>query len=1092
MLCRDLELDEILKAIGVQVNRIFDTSNLGISLYEEGSDEWVLAHAILYGENDPLKGKRFSIKSGLNGYIIRNRAVLLFRNRQENKEFHKAQGISALGKFSLSWMGVPLISGDKIVGSMAIQDYGKENLYNEQDLNLFSIIASQVAAIIDRKRAEEALKKSVTKYKYLFDSMPNGYYLSNHEGYLVDANPAFIRMLGYDSLEELKSVYLPTDIYVSESERENSSENSEFIDRTEHYRLKKKDGRIIWIEDNARYIKDNEGTVLYQEGLCKDITDRKHAEEINLALFEISNAVNTTQDLEDLYASIHKSLGRIIDLTNFHISLYDRKQDALTFVYWIDTIDQAPKNFQIHNISSPQTQSHTAEVIMTGKPVLHSKEQFIKILHQRGVQPRFSISDTWLGVPLKIKEEVIGAMVAHSFVKSNFYTQKDMDLLVAVSEQVALAIERKRSEDRLQRSETRFRRLIHDIPEIAIQGYRLDGTTTYWNQASERLYGYTEQEAIGRNLLELIIPPEMQSGVEESMQQMAQTGKAIPSSELYLMKKDGSQVAVYSNHALVQLPDSPYELFCLDIDLTERKRAEAAQRESEERYKEFMRLSLEPIYMFDPKTNKILEANPAFEKILGYTSDEIVRLTIYDVITHDQASIDYNTNRIMMFGATDIGDRLWRRKDGRVFPVHVTANKLNINGKQIIFVIARDLTERKQAEAKRSELEAKNTQLQKVESLGRMAGAVAHHFNNQLSVVLGNLEIVLDDLPDDAESRQNLFQAFEAGHKAAEVSQQMLSYLGQISGKHELINLSEVCRQSLSLLQVAAPKGIILKIDVPASGPFILAAKGQIQQILANLISNAWESIPDDQGTIGLTIKIVSYADIPISRRTPLEWQPQPIPYACMEVSDTGCGISSNDIGQLFDPFFTTKFTGRGMGLPVVMGMVKAHGGCITVDSEPECGSVFRIYLPISTGKITLSLEQEKPAAAPAQKVENGCTVMLIEDEEMVRKIAKAMLTRLGYAVIEAQDGVEAVKLFQEHQTEIDCVLSDLTMPRMNGWETLTALRKAGADVPVILASGYDKNTVMAGDHPELPQAFLNKPYSMAALKDVLTEVIRL
>ena len=168
---------------------------------------------------------------------------------------------------------------------------------------------------------------------------------------------------------------------------------------------------------------------------------------------------------------------------------------------------------------------------------------------------------------------------------------------------------------------------------------------------------------------------------------------------------------------------------------------------------------------------------------------------------------------------------------------------------------------------------------------------------------------------------------------------------------------------------------------------------------------------------------------------------------------------------------------------------MKTHNGCITVDSESEIGTVFQVYLPASTEK--KSVKHEK-LPLPKGNVGNGGTVLLVEDDASVRNMAKKMISRLGYKVIEAQDGVEAVRLFQEHQNEIDCVLSDLTMPRMNGWETLTALREKGTDVPVILASGYDETTVMAGDHPELPQGFLNKPYSMAALKDVLREAIRL
>ncbi|MCA1795723.1 MAG: response regulator, partial [Desulfobacteraceae bacterium] len=202
---------------------------------------------------------------------------------------------------------------------------------------------------------------------------------------------------------------------------------------------------------------------------------------------------------------------------------------------------------------------------------------------------------------------------------------------------------------------------------------------------------------------------------------------------------------------------------------------------------------------------------------------------------------------------------------------------------------------------------------------------------------------------------------------------------------------------------------------------------------MTNLFTNARESLPENQGSIRLSIQTVSHEDLSTTRRFPLDWQPQDIFYACLKISDTGCGISKKDIGNLFDPFYTTQFTGRGMGLPVTMGFLKTHGGCIAVDSEAGRGSVFRVYLPVKTE--IKSVKHEK-VTTPKENVENGGTVLLIEDEASVRYMGKAMLTRLGYAVIEAQDGVEAMRLFQEHQNEIACVLSDLTMPRMNGWET--------------------------------------------------------
>jgi len=413
---------------------------------------------------------------------------------------------------------------------------------------------------------------------------------------------------------------------------------------------------------------------------------------------------------------------------------------------------------------------------------------------------------------------------------------------------------------------------------------------------------------------------------------------------------------------------------------------------------------------------------------------------------------------------------------------------LELDGDTILIGIGQDITDRKTAEAERERLQTQISHAQKAESLGRMAGAIAHNFNNQLQAVMGNIEFAMSDLPHSINSNENLSMAMQAARKAAEVSQQMLIYLGQTSGKHEPIDLSLACRQNLSLFQTVIPKGIIVNIDFPDSGPVIRADEGQINQVLANLITNSWESISNYQGSISLAIRIVD--QVPTTKRFPIDWHPKHIPHACLEVSDTGYGITGMDIEKLFDPFFTTKFTGRGMGLAVVMGIVKAHGGGITVDSESGCGSIFRIYLPISTEKILLPLEPEKPMAALAQKVEKSGTVLLIEDEAMIRNTTKIMLSRFGYTVIDAKDGVEALEIFQQRQNEVCCVISDLTMPRMGGWETLTELRKIQNDVRVILASGHNKDVVMAGDHPEQPQAFLYKPYSMSALKEALAKAM--
>jgi len=510
-------------------------------------------------------------------------------------------------------------------------------------------------------------------------------------------------------------------------------------------------------------------------------------------------------------------------------------------------------------------------------------------------------------------------------------------------------------------------------------------------------------------------------------------------------------------------------------------------RESEEKFRLITQASGEIIWQLN-LDGKITHVSPAIEKITGYTPEEALTLDFRAFFPETET--DRATEAFIKVASGEQYQRLEfvvKRKDGILVPVEISVTPIMKDNKIVgIRGITHDVTERKQAEAEKEKLEARNRQLQKAESLGRMAGAIAHHFNNQLGVVIGNLELALMELSQGASPHAKITAAMKASNRAAEMSGLMLTYLGQSFDKREPLDFSEVCRRSLPMLQAIMPGNVVLETDLPSPGPAISANANEIQQVLTNLITNAWEAVGERRGAIRLNIKTVSPAEIPASHRFPIGWQPQDNAYACLEVTDAGCGIAEKDIEKLFDPFFTTKFTGRGMGLAVVLGVVKAHGGAVTVESEPGRGSAFRVFLPISAEEVP---RQPDKASQPLAR-EGGGTVLLIDDEAMVRDVAAAMLKCLGFSVLEAKDGVEAVEVFRQHQHEIRCVLCDLTMPRMSGWETLTTLRKLATDIPVILASGYDKAQVMAGDHPELPQVFLGKPYKFKGLSDAIGQAL--
>lgn len=394
---------------------------------------------------------------------------------------------------------------------------------------------------------------------------------------------------------------------------------------------------------------------------------------------------------------------------------------------------------------------------------------------------------------------------------------------------------------------------------------------------------------------------------------------------------------------------------------------------------------------------------------------------------------------------------------------------------------------RERAEEERRRSEQRLQQVRKAESLGRMAGAIAHHFNNLLGVVLGNLELAAMDLPQGSRSGEEIAEAMTASRRAADISRAMLAYLGQGTGATAFVELSEICQDALPQLSSSLPKNIRLRTELPDKGPTIPADAIQIRQVLTNLVANAGEAIGNGEGEITIAACEMAAVDIRSSRFYPPEWEPKDKRYACLSVSDTGMGMDSITMEKIFDPFFSTRFTGRGMGLPVVLGVVKVHEGAIAVESSPGRGSVFRVFLPLPAEN-TLQRETEP---IDAVRSENRGLVLLVDDEPMLRDTVGIMLEHLHYEVVTASDGIEALEVFREHRDRVECVLLDLSMPRMNGWETLAALRAIQPGLPVILASGYNEGTVLQDDRPERPQAILSKPYPMKELEAALCAAMR-
>ena len=386
-------------------------------------------------------------------------------------------------------------------------------------------------------------------------------------------------------------------------------------------------------------------------------------------------------------------------------------------------------------------------------------------------------------------------------------------------------------------------------------------------------------------------------------------------------------------------------------DVTLVKILEKQIQESESKFRGVFESSPMGIVVVERETNKFLKVNNSFLEMLGYDEEELLTKRVVD-ITHPD---DWEVEKIRIEEKNRHPDKKYSiekryiKKNGGICWGQVTVEYFvsQSAGKLVIGNIV-DISDRKKFEEENARLEAQNQQLHKAESLGIMAGAIAHHFNNQLGVVIGNLEMAIEDLPANSATAKILTDAIQGANKAAEIGKALRMYLGQTTGHHMPLDLSQAFQQTFNLLRAATPVEVNLEIDLPAPGPVINGNLNQLQQVITNLATNAWEASEGNQNTISLAVKTVVTDDIQMAHRLPIDWQPQERLYACLEVRDTGCGIADDDIDKVFDPFFSTKFTGRGLGLAVVLGIVRVHNGAIAVESKVGQGSTFRIYLPLS------------------------------------------------------------------------------------------------------------------------------------------------
>ena len=528
----------------------------------------------------------------------------------------------------------------------------------------------------------------------------------------------------------------------------------------------------------------------------------------------------------------------------------------------------------------------------------------------------------------------------------------------------------------------------------------------------------------------------------------------------------------------------------LESEISSRTQAEVDLREREQQLSEILNLSMDAVISMD-QDQRIILFNGGAERIFGYASQEVIGHPL-DILL-PEATREIHRHHLKNFSQDPqkfrpMGERTevsGLRKNGEVFPAEASISKLYLKDKIVFTVYLRDITLRIQAEEERKKLELGIQQTQRLESLGVLAGGIAHDFNNLLLGIMGNSELAKDLLSRSSPALENLEGIDRAARQAADLCRQMLAYSGKGRFIIEAFNLNELVEDMAHLMEASISKTAILKFSFADNLPAITGDVTQIRQVILNLIVNASEAIGEKSGVINFATSAIDCNRKYLSE-TFLDDELAEGLYVSLEVSDTGQGMDEETMGKIFDPFFSTKFTGRGLGLAALLGIVRGHKGAVRVYSELNRGTTFKLLFPAS----------EKAAVPLAEQAEERSdwkgsgTVLIIDDEETIRAVTKQMLEMMGFSVLTANDGRAGLVVYQDRMDDIVCVLLDLTMPHMGGEETLRQLRQIRGKISVILSSGYNEQEVMERFSGKQVTGFIQKPYSSSTLKEKLRDVL--
>ncbi|NVN98913.1 MAG: PAS domain S-box protein [Geobacteraceae bacterium] len=633
-------------------------------------------------------------------------------------------------------------------------------------------------------------------------------------------------------------------------------------------------------------------------------------------------------------------------------------------------------------------------------------------------------------------------------------------------------------------ADTEVRRVTRELEEERYQTILLTSVDGFWmvavsdgrilhvNEAYSRMSGYSPEELLNMRVSDIEI-------IESEEDIRARISKVISEGcdrfEGRHRRKDGSELIVEVSASYL-----PKDRRCIAFirDITTIKKLQQELLFNARLFAQFMKYS--PVYTFIKEVNgansRVLQVSDNFVKMTGIPSAEMIGKTMQQLFPMEFA--DKMTADDLMVVLEKKSLQKDETFNGRnyityKFPIECDENRAIIAGYTI------DITDLKAAESERINLERQLLQAQKMESLGVLAGGIAHDFNNILTAIIGNSELAMMRIDKDSPAGDNLRNIEQSALRAADLARQMLAYSGKGKYHIEQVDLNRLIEDMMSLLEVSVFKKCLLRLDLQPYLPCVEADATQLRQIIMNLVINASEAINNESGVISIKTSLQE-CDLNYLKSFKLAEDLDAGQYLCLEITDTGCGMDRPTVERIFDPFFTTKFTGRGLGMAAVQGIIRSHKGGVMVQSEPGKGSSFKIIFPAGNIMVTTA-----NTATVTDSWHGSGTVLLVDDEEIIREIGAELLKELGFTVVTAIDGFDAIQKFKA-TADISFVLLDLTMPNMDGEECSRELTKINPEISIIISSGYSEEEVSQRFKDHDIVGFIQKPYKLSDLKDAI------